>query len=135
MSAYCVYFSGYRCSYQFFGKIDFFSLFFKPSMCFPDHHNSIQNKILSINVKPNAKRTRLTRIENLCFYMDIAAPADKDKANKEVISFFSRLIKVPKSSVKIITGHKNRNKLIHLETEMSFTEIINILESETNSYV
>ncbi len=42
----------------------------------------------------------------------ISAPPIKGKANRELITFLSRLLGVGKGSVNIIKGHTTRNKVV-----------------------
>jgi uncharacterized protein (TIGR00251 family) len=42
----------------------------------------------------------------------IAAPPVKGKANRELISFLSRLLKVAPEAITITRGHTSRNKTI-----------------------
>ncbi len=45
----------------------------------------------------------------------VSTPPTKGKANKELITFLSRLLGVGKGSVNIIKGHTTRNKVIAID--------------------
>jgi uncharacterized protein len=45
----------------------------------------------------------------------IAAPADKGKANKELIDFLSEVMGVKKADLVILKGHTSHNKVIAVE--------------------
>ncbi len=71
----------------------------------------IENNRLQIIVKPNSSRTEI-----ICFDADsgglrvnVAAPADKNKANIEIIKFFTRL---SKKKVFIKSGAISKKKLL-----------------------
>lgn len=44
--------------------------------------------------------------------MKIAAPPERGKANKELITFLSRVLGVKKSAIAIIKGETSRNKAV-----------------------
>ena len=69
----------------------------------------IKKNRFSIIVKPNSNENRIVGTENNSIKVNISAPADKDKANKEVIRFFSRLLK---RKVRIKSGLKSRKKVL-----------------------
>ena len=71
----------------------------------------IKNNLLKIIVKPNAKKNEIIAYDDLKqgIKVNIKAPADKNKANKEVVKFFSRLLK---KDVKIKAGLTSKEKLL-----------------------
>jgi len=71
----------------------------------------IKESVFKVIVKPNAKKTELLCYdkENNAYRISVAAIADKDKANKELLRF---LRKEFKKKVKIKSGQKSRIKLI-----------------------
>ena len=76
-----------------------------------EYSTIISETMFKILVKPNSPRNRITCIDEQrnAFRVEIAAPADKDKANREVIRFFSKLLK---KKVRIVKGRKSREKLL-----------------------
>ncbi|MFC1728008.1 DUF167 domain-containing protein [Nanoarchaeota archaeon] len=71
----------------------------------------IENNKLRILVKPNSKKSEILGYDGKAVKVAIAAPADKGKANKEVIKFFSKLLK---KKVEIKSGLKSREKVLSL---------------------
>ena len=73
----------------------------------------INNKI-HIFVKPNAKKTEIlsfdpqTNIVNIA----VAAPADKNKANKELLKFVSRQLK---KKTAFVSGLRSKEKVLQVE--------------------
>jgi len=65
-----------------------------------------------IIVKADSNESRITGIEDNSLKVNISAPAEKDKANKEIIKFFSKLLK---KKVRIISGLKSREKLLEVK--------------------
>ena len=76
-----------------------------------DAENLAKEKHLRIIVKPNARETRIAAVDEArnALRVDVKAPADKNKANKEVIKFFSRLLK---KKVSIAHGLKSKEKIL-----------------------
>lgn len=70
-----------------------------------------KNNCLKIIVKPNSVSNEIIGFdsEKQALKVSISAPADKNKANLEVIKFFSRLLK---KRVRIKTGLTSREKVV-----------------------
>ncbi|MFO8016297.1 MAG: DUF167 family protein [Candidatus Woesearchaeota archaeon] len=73
-----------------------------------------QEKSFRIIVRPNAPVTEVKAVDEArnALRVDVAAPPDKDKANNEVIKFFSKLLK---KKVGIIHGKKSREKVLSVK--------------------
>jgi len=71
----------------------------------------IINRRLDILVKPNAAENKIVRWDESRkrLRVEISAAADKNKANKEILRFFSRLFK---KRAEIIKGLHSREKTI-----------------------
>ena len=76
-----------------------------------DFGSYLKNNILKVIVKPSAPETKITKYDSArqALRIDIAAPPDKDKANKELIKFLNKLTK---KKASIISGAKSREKLL-----------------------
>ena len=64
---------------------------------------------MRVTVKPNAKRNEILDETSDHIKVAIAAPADKNKANKELIKFLSKHFK---KKVRIKSGLTNKEKII-----------------------
>jgi uncharacterized protein (TIGR00251 family) len=73
----------------------------------------ISNGLLKIIVKPNSNKNELMGYDDnkKGIKVNIKAPADKNKANIEVIKFFSKLLK---KKVKIKTGLTSKEKILKI---------------------
>lgn len=71
--------------------------------------------IISVRLYPNAIKNELIGLSHGVWQVRVAAPPVKGKANKELISFLSKVLGVGKSSVSIAQGHTSRNKLIAVD--------------------
>ena len=68
---------------------------------------------LEVRVHPGASQTRFKqRIDDTTIKLDIAAPPEKGKANKELIRFLSKELNVSKHHVEILAGETSRSKIV-----------------------
>lgn len=76
-------------------------------------NNYVKNSHLKIIVKPNSSKNEIIKFddEKQALKVNISAPADKNKANKEVIKFFSKLLK---KRVEIKSGLTSKEKLLRI---------------------
>jgi uncharacterized protein (TIGR00251 family) len=76
-----------------------------------DIKDHIINNSLAIIVRPNSPKNEITGYDESrkAVKVNIKAPAEDNKANAEVIKFFS---KETKKDVKIITGRTNKRKVL-----------------------
>ena len=70
---------------------------------------------ISLLVYPNAARNEVLGFTNGVLRVKVTAPPVKGKANRELITFLSRLLGVSKGSVNIIKGHATRNKVVAID--------------------
>jgi hypothetical protein len=74
----------------------------------------IKNNHLKILVKPNSSENKILGWDNKrqALRVAIAAVPEKGKANKEVIKFFTKLLK---KQIRIMQGFKNKEKLLEIK--------------------
>jgi len=70
---------------------------------------------LTVKVHPRARRTALNGRYGEAWKLDLAAPPVDGKANDECIRFFADFAGVPRSRVRIVMGHTNRQKVVEIE--------------------
>jgi len=88
--------------------------------------------IISVRLYPNATKNEVVGFSDEVWQVRVAAPPVKGEANKEVISFLSKVLGVSKSSVSIARGHTNRNKLIAIDM-LTREEIMKRLSASVSS--
>ncbi len=73
----------------------------------------IINNRIHIIAKPNAKKTEILEIDLIkkTIKIAIAAPADKDKANKELLHFVSKLLH---TQVRFVSGLRSKEKVLEV---------------------
>lgn len=69
---------------------------------------------VKVRVKPGAKRVKVQEVEGT-LVVSVRSPAREGKANAELVEVLSEYFKVPKSRIKILRGHKGKDKLIEVE--------------------
>jgi len=64
---------------------------------------------IKLKVKTNAKETKILSQNDDEIILAVKSPPEKNKANLEIIKFFSRELKM---KIRIIHGLKSKNKVI-----------------------
>jgi uncharacterized protein (TIGR00251 family) len=70
---------------------------------------------LNITVIPNAKSPEIIKIDENDYKIKVDASASEGKANVRLIELLSEYFNVSKSSVRILKGFKNRNKIVSID--------------------
>jgi uncharacterized protein (TIGR00251 family) len=71
--------------------------------------------ILELHVQPGASRSEFAGRHGERIKVRLAAPAVEGKANEALIDFLSRHFKVPRRSVRILSGLKSRQKRVEID--------------------
>jgi uncharacterized protein len=76
----------------------------------------------AVKVHPRAKKNAITGERGDALKVSLTAPPIDGRANDACIDFFAKLLKVPRSSVTIASGHSSRSKVIRV-AELSAEEV------------
>ena len=68
---------------------------------------------IQVKVKPNSKTEEISQ-KGDSFIVKVKEPPKEGKANQAVINLLAEHFSVPKSQVRILSGLKNRNKVIEV---------------------
>jgi len=68
-----------------------------------------------VRVLPNASKCEITGVVDGELKTKLDVPPVEGKANEKCVKFFSKLLGVPKTSIRIISGQKSRSKVIFIE--------------------
>ena len=68
---------------------------------------------IQVKVKPNSKNEELSQ-EGDSFIVKVKEPPREGKANQAVIKLLAEHFGVPQSQVRILSGFKNKNKVIEI---------------------
>ena len=77
--------------------------------------------IVKVKITPNAARNAIEGMQGDLLRVRIAAPPDKGKANEALIAFLAKEWKIPKSHIRILSGHASRIKRLEIDGMDSFT--------------
>ncbi len=69
---------------------------------------------INVRVTPNSRVCNVSKAGENSYIAKVDAPATEGKANKRLIEAFADYFGVPKGSVAIIKGSKNRNKIVEI---------------------
>ena len=89
---------------------------------------------LNIMVQPRSSRNQVAGIHADALKIKLTAPPVDGEANKRLIKYLAKLLKLPKSSLTIIRGETSRTKCISISTKgtnRSISEITNKLQALT----
>ena len=68
----------------------------------------------AVRVQPRAKKNAITGEVGEALKVSLTAPPVEGRANEACIEFFAKLLKLPRSSVTIASGHSSRKKVIRV---------------------
>jgi uncharacterized protein len=68
-----------------------------------------------LHVLPRAKFSEIVGLHNGALKVKVTAPPVDDAANRAIIDFFSSLLGISKSSLKILAGGKSREKVLQIK--------------------
>lgn len=70
---------------------------------------------IKISVIPNSSKSYIVGVFDGILKLKLNSPPIEGKANKEVIVFLSQLLNVPKSTISILHGDKNKLKTLSIK--------------------
>ncbi len=70
--------------------------------------------IFSVRVQPRASKDEIAGEMGGALKVRLQAPAVENRANEALIEFLARLLKTPKSAVRILSGERSRTKRIEI---------------------
>ena len=70
--------------------------------------------LLALHVQPRAAKNELTGMHDGALKLRLTTPPVDGKANKAVITFLSGILGLPRSSLTLHSGARNRRKLIRI---------------------
>ncbi len=71
--------------------------------------------LLQVYVQPKAKKDEIVGLHGEALKIRLTAPPVEGKANEALRKFLAKLLKIPKSAVKIVSGTTSRQKGVYLE--------------------
>lgn len=77
--------------------------------------------IFKIRVQPRSSKNKVAGLYGDALKINLTAPPVDNAANKACSAYLAKLLSVPKSSVKIVSGHTGRNKQVMVLCEKHST--------------
>ena len=77
-------------------------------------HDTPSGATFAVKVHPRAKRNAITGEVGDALKLSLTAPPIEGRANEACVEFLAKLLKLPRSSVTIASGHNSRNKVIRV---------------------
>lgn len=65
-----------------------------------------------VKAKVGQREQAVEKISENTFIVKVRARAEQGRANQEIIAALAAYLKVPKSNLKILSGHTSRTKLL-----------------------
>jgi uncharacterized protein len=91
-------------------------------------NDGIKATKITVKVQPGAHHSEVAGLAAGVWKIKIAAPADKGKANRELIDFLTDKLDVPKTGITILKGLTSHNKILLVQS-LSAAEIEKRLSS------
>jgi len=73
-----------------------------------------QGFVLRLTAAPGARRTEVVGLQGDRLKVRLAAPPEKGAANRELIAFLARQLKIPKGAIKLTLGAQSRSKVVEV---------------------
>ncbi len=83
---------------------------------------------ITVYIQPSSKKSGYAGLYDNKPKIKITAPPVEGAANAEVIQIFARLLSIPKNCIEITSGHTARIKTLNIDTQLSYNEVIALLE-------
>lgn len=87
--------------------------------------------LVSIKIVPNSSKNELVK-EAEFIKVKVTAQPIENKANKALIEYLSKLLKIPKTSIEIVKGETSKEKTLffNIADDIKKNEIIKKLQNE-----
>jgi uncharacterized protein (TIGR00251 family) len=92
-------------------------------------NSSRSGVVLSVRVQPRASRDEVAGAIEGALKIRLCAPAVENRANEALTEFLATVLKVPKSSVRILSGERGRTKRVEI-TGVTRQQVVNLLQTE-----
>ena len=92
-------------------------------------NSSRSGVVLAVRVQPRASRDEVAEAIEGALKIRLCAPAVDNRANEALTEFLAAVLKVPKSSVRILSGERGRTKRVEI-TGVTRQQVVNLLQTE-----
>jgi uncharacterized protein (TIGR00251 family) len=92
-------------------------------------NSSRSGVLLAVRVQPRASRDEVAGAIEGALKIRLCAPAVDNRANEALTEFLAAVLRVPKSSVRILSGERGRTKRVEI-TGVTRQQVVNLLQTE-----
>ena len=92
-------------------------------------NSSRSGVLLTVRVQPRASRDEVAGAIEGALKIRLCGPAVENRANEALTEFLAAVLKVPKSSVRILSGERGRTKRVEI-TGVTRQQVVNLLRTE-----
>lgn len=71
--------------------------------------------LINVKISTRASKNEVIEVKRKFLHVLTTAVPEKGKANKALVDLLSKYFNIPKSSIKIIKGLSNKNKVVDLD--------------------
>jgi len=72
---------------------------------------------IKVKVKPSSKKEFMEKISTDTFNICVKEPAERNLANKKIISIIASEFMIPLGKVRIVNGHHSKSKILNVDIE------------------
>ncbi len=85
--------------------------------------------LLRVHIQPKASKTKIIGLYDGTLKITVCAPPVEGRANREIVKFLAKKLKIPKSDVRVKSGLQSRRKSLELKN-IRESEVRRLLEGE-----
>ncbi len=69
---------------------------------------------INVKAKPGAREEKIEKLDESSFIVSVKEPPVQGRANQAIIKSLAEYFDVPSSSIRIISGHTSRQKVVEI---------------------
>jgi uncharacterized protein (TIGR00251 family) len=77
----------------------------------------VEKKLLTVHVRPSSRLTRVEKLAEDEYRVDVLSPPEKGRANRDVVAALADYFGLPAGRVRIVRGERSRVKFVALEAD------------------
>jgi len=85
--------------------------------------------VVTVRVQPRASRDEVAGAIGGALKIRLCAPAVENQANEALVEFLGARLKIPKSSVRILSGERGRTKRVEI-AGVTRQQVLSLLQTE-----
>jgi uncharacterized protein YggU (UPF0235/DUF167 family) len=81
------------------------------------NYGKIEFMYIKVEVNPGAKKERLEKLDEDSFFIAVREKAERNLANRKILSLLAIYLGLPVNKLRIISGHRSRHKIISVSID------------------